>query len=79
MTALSPNTHRLWLMATVTLPNGETPDTQDASLLMTGGDFDPWPGVQIHDVLILCHRPMDAEAPQPPTSAKPRKPHEPRP
>lgn len=24
-----------------------------------GGDFDPWPGVQIHDVVFLCHLPVN--------------------
>lgn len=59
---LPPNTHDLWILARVTLPEGETPDQQDITLLLTGEDWDPWPGVQIHDMTLLTHKPAQAKA-----------------
>ncbi len=58
---LPPNTHDLDVRVRVTLPTGETVEQQDVALLLTGEDFDPWPGVQIHDVELLAHQPADAE------------------
>ena len=60
MSSFPPNTHKIWCLVTVTLPEGETPDQQDPSMVFTGGDFDPWPGVQIHDVVFLCHKPVES-------------------
>ena len=34
----------------IDLPEGETPAEQDPSLVLTGENWDPWPGVHIHDV-----------------------------
>lgn len=53
MSQLPPNTYVMTLAVTITLPAGETPEDQDPGLMVTGGDFDPWPGVQIHDVELV--------------------------
>ncbi|WP_306600737.1 hypothetical protein [Geothrix sp. 21YS21S-2] len=62
MSNLPPNTFDLTIRVTVTLPPGEDPETQDVPMLITGGDFNPWPGVQIHDAEILAYRPREASA-----------------
>ena len=36
MSSLPPNTYKIWCLAVVTLPEGETPDQQDPSLCLTG-------------------------------------------
>lgn len=55
-----PNTHKLWLLATVTLPEGEGPDGQDAFCLLTGDCTSHWPGTEILDVELLRHEPADS-------------------
>jgi len=60
MSQLPPNTYVMTLAVTLTLPAGETPEDQDPGLVVTGWDFDPWPGVQIHDVEMVSHRAADA-------------------
>ena len=50
---LPDNTYDLTVKVRVTLPKGETPDQQDITLLLTGEEWDPWPGVQIHDMELL--------------------------
>jgi hypothetical protein len=57
-----PNTHDLDVRVRVTLPAGETVAEQDVALLLTGDDFDPWPGVEIHEVDLLAHRPAEVVA-----------------
>ena len=54
MPDLPENTYDLTCRVRVTLPKGETPEEQDMSLMLTGGEFDPWPGVEIHDVTLLA-------------------------
>lgn len=57
---LPPNTHDLDVRVRVTLPAGETVEKQDITLLLTGEGWDPWPGVQIHDMELLGHRTAEA-------------------
>ena len=55
---LPPNTFDLDVRVRVTLPPGETVEQQDINLLITGEDYDPWPGVEIHGLELLAHRPV---------------------
>lgn len=57
--SLPPNTYVLNLRALVTLPDGETPEVQDPALLLTGENFEPWPGVTIHDIDLVSHAPAE--------------------
>ena len=58
MSKLPTNTYEITMTFTVTLPDGETPDMQDPGLLITGENYDPHPGVKIHDANILRSRPV---------------------
>lgn len=62
ITGLPLNTYDLTVKVRITLPKGERPETQDAALLLTGEDFDPWPGVQIHDAEILNYELVTTQA-----------------
>lgn len=50
---LPPNTYAIDMRFIVTLPDGETPDKQDPTLVITGEEWNPWPGVEIHDAELL--------------------------
>lgn len=52
------NTYDMTLKFRITLPPGETPEQQDHALLVTGEDFEPWPGVLIHDVDFVSAEPV---------------------
>ena len=51
---LPPNTYDMTVKVRITLPAGETPEQQDVALCLTGENFDPWPGVQIHDAELIA-------------------------
>lgn len=53
---LPPNTFDLDVRVRVTLPPGETVEQQDPFLLLVQ-DVRPFEAVQIHDVVLLAHRP----------------------
>lgn len=53
-----PNTYDLTVKVRVTLPTGETPADQDIAMCLTGDDYDPWPGVQIHDMTLMGSEPV---------------------
>ena len=56
--SLPPNTYDLTMRFRVTLPEGETPSQQDPTLLITGENYTPWPGVQIHDADLISSCPV---------------------
>lgn len=68
---LPPNTYDLDVRVRVTLPDGETSEQQDITLLLTGEDWDPWPGVKIHDMDLLAHRPAGEETQLAPIKPEP--------
>ena len=59
--AIPPNTYDITAKFRVTLPGNETPAQQDITLLLTGECWDPWPGVQIHDITLESFSPIPAE------------------
>jgi hypothetical protein len=59
---LPPNTYDMTVMVRVTLPPGQTPEVQDMALCLTGEDFEPWPGVMIHDAELISSTPITARA-----------------
>jgi hypothetical protein len=54
------NTYDITVKVRITLPKNETPGEQDITLLLTGEDWDPWPGVQIHGMELLTSEPVTA-------------------
>lgn len=59
---LPPNTYDMLLNARITIPEGQTPEDQDHAMLITGENFEPWPGVLIHDVHFVSAEPARADA-----------------
>ena len=57
---LPPNTYDRIMRFRVTLPGNDTPEEQDPSLVITGEETEPWPGVLIHDAELLSSSKVEA-------------------